>query len=291
MTKTAVAEVQAKLPEASAPVDAGTAMISMIERVARDPAIDIAKLERLLDMQERILAKNAEVAYARALSEMQADLPEIPERGVIRIKSKDGNNVIQETPYALWEDINEAIRPQLAKHGFSLSFRTGLSNDGRVSVTAVLLHREGHREETTMVLGHDATGSKNAVQAIGSSTSYGKRYATAALLNLTSRDMLEHDDDGERAVDIRPKSQSRDIDKEMRAEIDACETVADLKMLWNSKPFQTEFERHPKDWQNAIIKHFDERTKDLKAAPATERAPGYVDPREQFSRMEREGVR
>ncbi|HNW93772.1 MAG TPA: sigma 54-interacting transcriptional regulator [bacterium] len=42
------------------------------------------KLERLLDMQERILAKNAEVAYAVALSQLQADLPEIPERGMIR---------------------------------------------------------------------------------------------------------------------------------------------------------------------------------------------------------------
>lgn len=288
---TAVAEAQANLPEASAPVDAGTAMISMIERVARDPAIDIAKLERLLDMQERILAKNAEVAYAVALSQLQAELPEIPERGMIRIKSKDGNNVLQETPYALWEDINEAIRPLLAKHGFSLSFRTGLSTDGRVSVTAVLLHREGHREETTMVLGHDSTGSKNAVQAIGSSTSYGKRYATAALLNLTSRDVLEHDDDAQTAVEIRPKSQSRDIDKEMRDEINACETVADLRILWSSKPFQVEYERHPKDWQGAILKHFNERIRDIEGQPAPTRAAGYVDPRDQFSRMEREGVR
>lgn len=285
----AVAEIdESQVPAPAAPSDA---MISMIERLARDPSIDVQKLGHLLDMQERILARNAEVAYAAALSQLQSELPEIPERGMIRIKSKDGGKVIQETPYALWEDINEAIRPLLHKHGFSLSFRTGLTNDGRVSVTAVLLHCEGHREETTMVLGHDSSGSKNAVQAIGSSTSYGKRYATAALLNLTSRDMLEHDDDGERAVDIRPKSQSRDIDSEMRAEIDACETVAELKMLWNSKPFQIEFERHPKDWQNAIIRHFDERTKDLNAATAPARAPGYVDPRDQFNRMEREGAR
>ena len=38
-----------------------------------------------------------------------------------------------------------------------------------------------------MVLPYDSTGSKNTVQSIGSSTSYGKRYTAAALLNLTAR--------------------------------------------------------------------------------------------------------
>ena len=44
-----------------------------------------------------------------------------------------------------------------------------------------------------MTLPYDSTGSKNTVQSIGSSTSYGKRYTAAALLNLTARG---EDDDG-----------------------------------------------------------------------------------------------
>ena len=44
-----------------------------------------------------------------------------------------------------------------------------------------------------MVLVHDSTGSKNAVQAVGSSTSYGKRYTAMALLNITTGG---EDDDG-----------------------------------------------------------------------------------------------
>lgn len=267
------------------------ALISMIERVALNPSVDIEKMERLLEMQERIMARNARIAYNSALSAMQAEMPEIPENGTIRIKSKDSGNIIQETPYALWEDINEAIRPVLARHGFALSFRTGLTPDARVSVTAILSHREGHQEETTMVLAHDSTGSKNAVQAIGSSTSYGKRYATAALLNLTSRDGLETDDDGQTAVEFIPKSKAREIDKEMRAEIDKCATKMELKRLWASKEFQKEFERHPKDWQQALIRHFDDRLKDLDTQAPPKRPTGYVDPKDQFERMEREGVR
>lgn len=189
------------LPAVAEPTDTATALISMIERVALNPAVDIDKMERLLEMQERILARTAKVAYAAALAEMQPNLPVIERRGLIQVRKKDANGerngeVQQATPYALWEDINEAIRPVLQQYGFALSFRTGQSADGRVTVTGILSHREGHQEETTMVLQHDSTGSKNAVQAIGSSTSYGKRYTAMALLNLTSRG---DDDDGRQA--------------------------------------------------------------------------------------------
>ncbi len=195
----ALAERIEHIPAVAEPTDTATALISMIERVALNPAVDIDKMERLLEMQERILARTARVAYASALADMQPELPVIGRRGLIEVRKKGASGdrdgeVQQSTPYALWEDINEAIRPVLQKHGFALSFRTGQTADGRVSVTGILSHREGHQEETTMVLQHDSTGSKNAVQAIGSSTSYGKRYTAMALLNLTSRG--EDDDAG-----------------------------------------------------------------------------------------------
>lgn len=164
-----------------------TAIISMIERAARDPAVDIEKMERLFAMQERAMLRQARVAYAEALAAMQPELPVIDRKGKIIIKDKGGDKVIQSTPYALWEDTNEAIKPVLARHGFSLSFKVGMAPDGKITVTGILMHREGHEEETTITLPHDSTGSKNAVQAVGSSTSYGKRYTAGLLLNLTSR--------------------------------------------------------------------------------------------------------
>lgn len=182
-----------KHEQAPAPVPAvseSAAIIQVIERAAMNPNVDIDKMERLLEMQERIMARNAKAAYDAAYADMQNDLPEIRERG--GIKDRAGN--IQ-SKYALWEDINEAIKPVLAKHGFGISFRTG-QHDGRIVVTGVLSHRDGHREETTMELPTDTSGSKNAVQAVGSSTSYGKRYTAQALLNLTSRG---EDDDGHAA--------------------------------------------------------------------------------------------
>lgn len=162
-------------------------IIQVIERAAMNPAVDIEKMERLLAMQERIHDRTAKAAYAAALAAMQPELPIIAERGGIKDR---GGNV--QSRYALWEDVVGIITPILSRHGFALSFRTGNDVNG-VTVTGVLSHREGHQEQTSLTLPIDTSGSKNAVQSVGSSTSYGKRYVSGALLNLRYG---ETDDDG-----------------------------------------------------------------------------------------------
>lgn len=186
--------VQVEETQAPAVINQAAAIISVIERAATNPDVDIDKMERLLEMHERILQRDGRVAYFAALSRMQPTLPVISRRGTISVPAKDGKTG-HETPYALWEDVNEAIRPMLAEHGFALSFRVKKEAD-RVEVTGILSHRDGHAEETMLSLPMDTTGSKNNVQAIGSSVSYGKRYTAFALLNITSRG---EDDDGKAA--------------------------------------------------------------------------------------------
>lgn len=162
------------------PMTDTAALMATIARAAADPNVDIEKMERLMEMYERVQKRQAAAAFAADLAEMQDELPIVAERGDAAGRYK----------YALWEDINAAIKPVLKKHGFALSFRTDFS-DG-ISVTGVLTHKEGHREETTIKLPADPSGNKNAVQAVASSVSYGKRYAAGALLNVTSH--AEDDD-------------------------------------------------------------------------------------------------
>ena len=166
------------------------ALLAVIERAASNPEMDISKLERIIALREQMLARQAVADFNAALSEMQDELPAIAERGAAKV-----NNQVRYT-FALWEDINTAIKPVLKAHGFALSFRTDFT-DG-VSVTGVLSHRSGHSEQTTIKLPADASGSKNAVQAVASSVSYGKRYTAGALLNLTSHG---EDDDAYAAAD------------------------------------------------------------------------------------------
>ena len=149
-------------------------LLAVISRAAADPSCDLDKMERLMAMHERMLAHNAAAQFANALADMQSELPSIGERGDAAGRYK----------FALWEDINTAIKPILQKHGFALSFRIDTANG--ITVTGVLSHRNGHREQTSITLPADGSGNKNAVQAVASSVSFGKRYTAGALLNLTS---------------------------------------------------------------------------------------------------------
>ncbi|PTL89152.1 single-stranded DNA-binding protein [Halomonas litopenaei] len=165
-----------------------TAIIQVIERAALNPDVDIDKLERLLQMQERVLDRQALMAYSAAMAAMQTELPSIVERG----KTNNGH-------YATLEDIVDTVRPIMKKHGFAVSFRIQTQERG-IQVTGVLMHQDGHREETSMLLPADGSGNKNAVQAFGSSTSYGKRYVLCALLNITTRGQ---DDNGQTAAPVK----------------------------------------------------------------------------------------
>jgi hypothetical protein len=164
---------------------ASQSLLPMIDKLVERPDFDVEKLERLLDMQERIMTRSAMEQFNAAMAMMQDELPSIAERG------KAHN-----TKYATFEDINDVAKPIMKRHGFAVSFRVH-NIQGGIEVTGVLMHKGGHREETTMTLPLDTSGSKNAVQAVGSSVSYGKRYVMSALLNITTR---SEDDDGESAA-------------------------------------------------------------------------------------------
>lgn len=182
MTDQAVARIE----PVSAPAVAGesAAFISMIERAARDPAVDIEKMERLFSMHERMTAQRAKASFLAAFASLQAELPAATRNG-------KGHNA---KTYARFEDVVAALRPHLHAHGFSLSHRVDTTNNV-IRVTGILGHRDGHTEQTEMTLPPDTSGGKTAVHAMASAISYGKRYVTLTLTGIATED----DDDARKA--------------------------------------------------------------------------------------------
>ena len=238
-------QVVRKEAEKTPPALTGDGFTQMIERLAVTPGVQVDVIERLLAVQERIMDRNAKAAYNAAFAEMKPKLPVVDRRGRIEIRAKDGAGgrtgaVQQSTAFARWEDIDEAITPILHDHGFSLTFRTDAASDGRIIVTAVLAHQEGHEERTSIPpLPFDTTGSKNNVQAVGSSLSYGKRYAATLLLNIRTKG---EDDDGQKGgapavITDEQSKQIRLLIAETKADIDkfldllGAESVADIPAL------------------------------------------------------------
>ena len=160
-----------------------TTMVAAIERMVRDPDISMDRLEQMLAMKERLDAKAAEQAFNAAFAAASAEFPTIPLKGT-------GHN---SKPYAMLKDIVSLTRPVLSRHGLTLNWEVEIA-DKAVKVTARLRHTLGHSTSTTILLPADTSGSKNPVQALGSSQTYGERYTAQAILGLSLGD--DSDDDG-----------------------------------------------------------------------------------------------
>jgi len=168
-------------------------IINVIAQAASDPNTNVEKLEKLLDMQERVMNRQAESDYNIAMAELQPLIPQIE-----RTKQAD------KSKYAPYEEIDRILRPLYTKAGFSISFNSRIEGD-KMLYTASLAHKGGHSKTADIVLPADTSGSKNAIQAMGSTTSYAKRYLLGMLFNVVT---ANEDNDGnlplpnEEAVEI-----------------------------------------------------------------------------------------
>lgn len=181
-----VARDEGKLVETTAPAS----FVDVLERLALNPEVPVDKLERIMAMQERILAHNAKSEFDAAFAVMQGELPIITERGEIEVDGK------VRSKYARYEDIIEVVRPIMGRHGFGLRHKNETLPAGKFRIVGILSHRAGHAETDEFEFGADTSGKKNDVQAIGSTRSYGQRYTTIALLNIVTRGT---DDNGKAA--------------------------------------------------------------------------------------------
>lgn len=135
---------------------------------------------QLIAHQERIDSIGARRAFDQAMADAKAEIPVV-------LKNRTGHN---DKRYADFAAIAAAVDPILGKYGLSYRFRT--HQDERIHVTCVLSHRGGHSEETTLAGPADATGNKNAIQAIGSTLTYLQRYSLVQALGLAASE----DDNG-----------------------------------------------------------------------------------------------
>lgn len=166
--------------------------LSIIERFARDPSVDIDRVERFLKLHQDAEAKRAKGEFLAAFSMLQGELPAAVRRGT-------GHN---NKKYARFEDIVDVLRPLLLKHGFSLSHRMNTQGN-RIVVTGILGHASGHSEQTEMELQPDTSGGKTNVHAMASAVSYGKRYTALMLTGIATEG---EDDDARKASAKEPEA-------------------------------------------------------------------------------------
>lgn len=225
-------EKQVALIPASSPV---TDTLALLREMALNKDVDADKMDKMLSMHLRVMDKQAEIDFTQALTRMKPKLPKIEKNGMIVFTDKNG--LERRTPHAKYEDIQAAIDPFLAEEGFSLSFDTEFQATHPTIIKCTLSHRGGHSKTISMPLPLDSSGSKNNLQAMGSTVRYGKRYLVDMMFDLI---ILGKDNDGADAGGI--------IDTEQAVEIDLLLARAKLS---------------PKKWLEKTVKVADVR--DIKA--------------------------
>lgn len=220
-------EPQGPVSTLPVPASEASAILSMIERAARDPAVDITKLSQLMEMRERIEARNAESAFDGALTAAQAAM------GRVRT---DSNNPQTKSRYASYGALDAAMRPIYTQHGFALSFNTENPAPEVVRVTCRVSHRCGHSRTYQIDMPADGKGAKGGdvmtkTHATGSAVSYGMRYLLKMIFNIAVSDK---DDDGNSAGSGEKISAAQAEELKL-----ICQAIADEKGLDASATMRT----------------------------------------------------
>jgi hypothetical protein len=168
--------------EHPAPVSETAALISMIERAAVNPSVDVEKFARLLELREKAEASFARKAFNNAVALAKGEIGPIVKDKAVDFTTQKGRTNYK---YEGFDTIARAVDPILNANGLSYRFRA--AQDGnKVAVTCILAHRDGYSEETTLSVAEDHSGNKNAIQAIGSAATYLQRYTLKLALGLAA---------------------------------------------------------------------------------------------------------
>lgn len=205
-----------------------SAMMQIIDRVARDPNFDPAKLAQILEVKERWDKEEARKAFISAMALFKAAVPQIlKSKGV----SIPGGAVFKHAELAT---VCDAVVPTLSQFGFS--HRWAVTQAERlITVSCILAHERGHETTTTLQGMPDDSGKKNAIQQVGSTVTYLERYTLMAATGLAAKGM-DNDGSGAGGGDVEGLSEKSIVD--LCSAIEAAESEDALKVqfgkAWNA---------------------------------------------------------
>jgi len=156
-------------------------------QIAVDKGADLDQLTKLMDLQERWEAAEAKKAFVMAMTKFRAECPTIR-------KTRETH----QGKYAGLAETLDTIKGLLSECGLSHTWNTKQNTEGMM-VTCCVTHVLGHQECTSMTGPPETSGSKNALQALGSTCSYLSRYTLFSILGIASADQ---DTDGNVPPDL-----------------------------------------------------------------------------------------
>lgn len=181
--------------------------------IAVNQGADLAKLEKLMELQERWEANEARKAYNAAVAEFKRNPPDI---------IKDKKNKQYDSMYATLANLVNNGSAALAPYGLTVDWKID-QQDNKIKVTCILKHALGHSEQVSISGLPDESGAKNKLQQIKSTITYLKGETFQCVTGITARD-CPGDNDGngsgkpqQNRSSNRAEPSAEDKDRERRA--------------------------------------------------------------------------
>lgn len=248
-----------QLPPQQPPVDSlvhvSATPIELL-RIAVSQNLDVERLTKLLDLQERYERNEARKAFAAAMNAFKLNPPTILKNKHVSIERKDGTKGA-EYDHATLDAVCKAVIKGLSKHGISHRWKMEQEKEW-IKVTCILTHTMGHAEDTTLQGCADQTGSKNAVQAMASTVTYLQRYTLLAACGLAA----ENDTDGRTNGNGKAKSVPADRVREGCEWLENAKDMNELRELFRVA-YTEAAELNDRNAQGAYIRAKDARKAEL----------------------------
>lgn len=136
---------------------------------------------------------------AVALAKFQAE---------VKNPKNTADNPFYNSKYAPLQDVLNAVRPLLSKHGLSI-IQNPAGDGERISIHTMLVHESGEWIEFEPLV---LKVEKITPQGAGSAITYGRRYALSAVLGISSED----DDDANSLENTGQKSSNKLTEKQVK---------------------------------------------------------------------------
>jgi hypothetical protein len=201
-----------------------TPLAMLSHAVANGASLDI--IERLTALMERWEASQNKKAFNNAVADSKLEIPVISRNCLVDFQHKDkqGRTTYRHEDFA---EVARTVDPILGKYGLSYRFNVSSDVNLPISVTCILIHRDGHSEQTTLVGPRDTGVGMNPLQAIMSTITYLQRYTLKAMLGLA----VGEDDDGRRGSDKDDPTDKKDTADEKVETITAAQARALHKLI------------------------------------------------------------
>jgi hypothetical protein len=188
-------------PRAATRGEAGEAgeerdVLELISRAARDPTVNVEKMQQLFALRERLEDRRAKQQFDAAIAAAKGEIGPIIKNRAVDFTSTRPGAARTNYRYEDFAAVAAAVDPVLARHGLSYRFRSD-QWDKKIKVTCRVSHADGYGEDVTLQADNDESGNKNSIQAVGSAATYLQRYTLKLALGLAA----SNDEDGQTRVE------------------------------------------------------------------------------------------